>query len=136
MSPKRIFAAESSVHQVPCDTVTLDADDFLLLELEVGLGLEAAVPEELSEVVIWPVISGGGNNSGVRRVPRCRVKEELTLLKRGQGVVRLHIWMRYIQADTNGGQILAQRRAKVSAVAKPFWSRGMKRTEKDDLSCG
>jgi len=64
MSPKRRFAAESSVHQVPYDTVTLDADD-LLPELEVGLELEAPVPlvpelEELPEVVIWPAISGGG----------------------------------------------------------------------------
>jgi hypothetical protein len=65
MSPKRRFAAESSVHQVPYETVTLDADDFLL-ELEVGLEFAPLVPEpeELPEVVIWPAISGGGKKRG------------------------------------------------------------------------
>jgi len=67
-SPKRSIAAESSVHQVPRDTVMPDADDFaspalepepepsLVLEFDVVL---APVPgsELLPETVSWPEIS-------------------------------------------------------------------------------
>lgn len=48
--------------------------------------------------------------------------EKLTLAKRGQGVVRLHVWLRLVQADTDGGQILAQRRTK-SALSRRFSGR-------------
>ena len=71
-SPKRSIARESGVHQVSRGTVILDADDFVLPELELEpepepepeLVLEfdvvpAPVPgsELLSEAVTWPEIS-------------------------------------------------------------------------------
>lgn len=71
-SPKRSIARESGVHQVSRGTVILDADDFVLPELELEpepepepeLVLEfdvVPVPlpgsELLSEAVTWPEIS-------------------------------------------------------------------------------
>ena len=71
-SPKRSIATESGVHQVSRGTVILDADDFVLPELELEpepesepeLVLEfdvvpVPVPgsELLSEAVTWPEIS-------------------------------------------------------------------------------
>jgi hypothetical protein len=63
-SPERSTAAESNVHQVPRDTATLDADDLLLPELELAVGVEAEdadplvpAPEALPEAVTWPAIS-------------------------------------------------------------------------------
>jgi len=67
-SPKRNIAAESNAHQIPRGTVTLDADDFTLPELELvpepELGLEfgdvlVLVPESglLPEAVTWPEVS-------------------------------------------------------------------------------
>lgn len=46
-SPERSITAESIVHQVPRDTVTLAADDFLLPEVAVVVGVEAALEEPL-----------------------------------------------------------------------------------------
>ena len=69
MSPERSIAAESIVHQVPRDTVTLDAADFLLPEPEVGVEPEVPVPlvpafEELPGTVSCPAISGEKRSGG------------------------------------------------------------------------
>jgi hypothetical protein len=69
MRPERSTAAESIIHQVPKDTVTLDADDVLEPELEVEVALEAPAPlaPELEALTVsWPEISGEEKKRGDR----------------------------------------------------------------------
>jgi hypothetical protein len=98
MSPERSSAAESIVHQVPKDTVTLDADDFVVPEPEVEVALEAPAPlaPELGEfealAVSWPEISGEEKNAGIDDEDPFHDGNMAPTMSRGTNERYLHCW--------------------------------------------